>query len=61
MLHWALVFLIVAIIAGVLGFRGIAAEAAGILHLQSCRPSGGRDPQVIRQFVHPAHACEAAL
>ena len=30
MLHWALVFLIVAIIAGVLGFGGIAAEAAGL-------------------------------
>jgi uncharacterized membrane protein YtjA (UPF0391 family) len=30
MLYWAMVFLIVAIIAGVLGFGGIAATAAGI-------------------------------
>jgi uncharacterized membrane protein YtjA (UPF0391 family) len=30
MLHWALVFLIVAIVAGVLGFGGIAGTAEGI-------------------------------
>jgi uncharacterized membrane protein YtjA (UPF0391 family) len=30
MLYWAVVFLIIAIIAGVLGFGGIAATAAGI-------------------------------
>jgi uncharacterized membrane protein YtjA (UPF0391 family) len=30
MLYWALMFLIVALIAGVLGFTGIAAAAAGV-------------------------------
>lgn len=30
MLYWALVFLVVAIIAGLLGFGGIAFAAAGI-------------------------------
>jgi uncharacterized membrane protein YtjA (UPF0391 family) len=30
MLNWAIVFLIVALIAGVLGFGGISATAAGI-------------------------------
>ena len=30
LLHWALLFLVVAIIAGILGFGGIAATAAGI-------------------------------
>ena len=30
MLYWAVVFLIVAIIAGILGFGGIAAAAAGM-------------------------------
>ena len=30
MLYWALMFLIIAIIAGVLGFGGIAFAAAGI-------------------------------
>ena len=30
MLNWAVVFLIVALIAGVLGFGGISATAAGI-------------------------------
>ena len=30
MLYWALVFLVVAIIAGALGFGGIAGTAAGI-------------------------------
>jgi len=30
MLRWALIFLVVAIIAGVLGFGGIAGTAAGI-------------------------------
>jgi len=29
MLHWALVFLVVALIAGALGFGGIASTAAG--------------------------------
>jgi hypothetical protein len=31
MLHWALVFLVVALIAGVLGFTGVAGTAANIL------------------------------
>jgi len=30
MLYWALVFLVVSLIAGVLGFGGIAGTAAGI-------------------------------
>jgi uncharacterized membrane protein YtjA (UPF0391 family) len=30
MLHWSLVFLVVALIAAVLGFSGIAATSAGI-------------------------------
>ena len=30
MLHWALVFLVIALIAGVLGFSGVYVAAAGI-------------------------------
>ena len=30
MLHWALIFLVVAIIAGVLGFSGVAGAATNI-------------------------------
>lgn len=30
MLYWSLVFLVVALVAGVLGFGGIAATSAGI-------------------------------
>jgi uncharacterized membrane protein YtjA (UPF0391 family) len=30
MLHWAVIFFVIAIIAAVLGFGGIAASAAGI-------------------------------
>lgn len=30
MLHWTLVFLVVALIAGALGFGGVAATSAGI-------------------------------
>ena len=33
MLYWALVFLIVAIIAGALGFGGLAATAGSIAHI----------------------------
>ena len=33
MLYWALVFLVVAIIAGVLGFGGVAIMAAGMAKL----------------------------
>jgi uncharacterized membrane protein YtjA (UPF0391 family) len=33
MLYWALVFFVVALIAGVLGFTGIAIAAAGIAKL----------------------------
>lgn len=33
MLHYAVVFLVIALIAAVLGFGGIAAEAAGIAKL----------------------------
>ena len=33
MLYWALVFFIIAIIAGILGFGGIAIAAAGIAKL----------------------------
>jgi uncharacterized membrane protein YtjA (UPF0391 family) len=33
MLYWALVFLVVVLIAGVLGFTGIAVAAAGIAKL----------------------------
>ena len=33
MLYWALVFLVVALIAGVFGFTGIAVAAAGIAKL----------------------------
>jgi uncharacterized membrane protein YtjA (UPF0391 family) len=33
LLHWALVFLVVALIAAVLGFAGIAAAAAGIARI----------------------------
>ena len=33
MLYWALVFLVVALIAGVLGFTGVAVAAAGIAKL----------------------------
>ena len=35
MLYWALVFLVVALIAGVFGFTGIAVAAAGIAKLLS--------------------------
>ena len=35
MLKWTVIFLIVAIIAGVLGFGGIAAGAAGIANCKS--------------------------
>ncbi len=50
MLYWALVFLVVAIIAGALGFGGIAGTSAGIAqilffiflafldHFAACRP-----------------------
>ncbi len=30
MLHWVLIFLVVSIVAGVLGFTGISVQAAGI-------------------------------
>lgn len=30
MLHWTLIFLVVALIAGALGFGGVAATSAGI-------------------------------
>lgn len=30
MLHWSLIFLVIAIIAGILGFGGIAGAAIGI-------------------------------
>jgi uncharacterized membrane protein YtjA (UPF0391 family) len=30
MLHWSLVFLLIAIVAGILGFTGIAGAAMGI-------------------------------
>lgn len=30
MLYWALIFLIVAIVAGLFGFRGVASAATGI-------------------------------
>ncbi len=33
MLHWALVFLVVALIAAVFGFGGIASASAGIAQL----------------------------
>jgi len=33
MLYWALMFLVVALIAGVLGFTGVAIAAAGIAKL----------------------------
>jgi uncharacterized membrane protein YtjA (UPF0391 family) len=33
MLYWTLVFLVVALIAGVLGFGGVAATSAGIARL----------------------------
>ncbi|HEX4488039.1 MAG TPA: DUF1328 family protein [Terriglobales bacterium] len=33
MLYWAVVFLVVALIAGVLGFGGVAIAAAGIAKL----------------------------
>jgi uncharacterized membrane protein YtjA (UPF0391 family) len=33
MLNWALIFLVIALIAAVLGFGGIAAAAAGIAKL----------------------------
>jgi uncharacterized membrane protein YtjA (UPF0391 family) len=33
MLYWALVFLVVALISGVLGFTGVAVAAAGIAKL----------------------------
>ena len=29
MLHWTLVFLVIALVAGVLGFTGVAAASAG--------------------------------
>ena len=56
MLNWALIFLIVALIAGILDFAGLAVAAAGlakfifflflILFLLSCSPvwAGERDP-----------------
>ena len=40
MLHYALVFLIVAIIAAVLGFGGIAGTAAGIAKILDARLAG---------------------
>lgn len=33
MLHWSLVFLVVALIAALLGFTGIAATSAGIARI----------------------------
>ena len=33
MLYWALVFLVIALIAGALGFGGIAGAARGIAHI----------------------------
>ena len=35
MLYWAAVFFIIALIAGALGFGGIAAASAGIAHILS--------------------------
>jgi len=37
MLRWALIFLVVALIAAVFGFGGIAAGAASIAKRRSCR------------------------
>ena len=34
MLHWALVFLVVALIAGVLGFGGVSSAAAGFAQIR---------------------------
>ena len=35
MLYWALVFLVIAVIAGLLGFGGVASTAAGIAQVLS--------------------------
>lgn len=42
MLHYAIVFLVIALIAAVFGFGGIAASAVGIAKILFCLPGHGR-------------------
>ena len=52
MLYWALMFLVVALIAGVLGFTGVAVAAAGIakvLFVVFLVPVSGFDCRASRQ------------
>jgi uncharacterized membrane protein YtjA (UPF0391 family) len=57
MLKWALIFFIISIVAGALGFTGIARGAAGIakiLFVRACRDL--RPPRLRRDIPDPLSA-----